>query len=410
MAGTHSITTRIFAIGRKPDDDRDTALQKLLLVLSTLMMAAMAVIWGGIYWLFDARMAAAIPLSYAAVSFISIALFAAIKRYRFFRTSQLAFSLFLPFLLMITLGGYVNSSGVVLWSITSPLGALLFAGKRQATWWFLAFLALVVAGVGFDVALQTPATTLPPFMILFFFVMNIGVCSTVVFVLTVHFVSGKAAALDQIEIERAKSTNLLANILPETIARRLMDQDRPIADRLDDVTILFADIVGFAEFASTRSADNVVTVLDDVFSAFDDLADKHGLEKIKTIGDAYMVAGGLPEPNPDHATAVADFALDALAVLDQKRQDTAFDLSVRMGMHSGSVVAGVIGKRKFSYDIWGNTVNLAVRLEAAGSPGRVLVSKATRDLLHGTHRLDAQGVVAIKGLGRQETFTLQARR
>lgn len=410
MATMRTIAANVAGIGGMPGDDHDTALQKSLLVLSTLMMATLAIVWGGIYWLFDEPLAASIPLGYALVSFLSVTLFAVLKRYRLFRFSQLALSLFLPFFLMMALGGFINSSGVVLWSLTSPLGALLFANKRHALVWFMAFLCLVVLGAVVESSSATVGTNLDPFMIQFFFVMNIGLCSTVIFVLTRYFVVGEATALQQVEVERSKSDNLLANILPTAIAERLLAFDRPIADKLENVTILFADIVGFTKYANSHSPEHVVTLLDDVFSEFDDLADRHGLEKIKTVGDLYMVAGGLPDPRPDHAVAVADFAIEVQAYLAMKRNEPAFDLEIRIGIHSGSVVAGVIGKRKFSYDIWGDSVNLAARLESASSPGRILVSRTTRELIAETHDLERQGVVDVKGIGPQETFLLRSRK
>ena len=398
--------TRAARIGGKPDDEIEVALQKSLLVFSTLMMATLAIAWGSIYWYFDEPWAASIPLSYSLISFLSISVFAVIKRYRFFRFSQLALSLLLPFFLMIALGGFVNSSAVVLWSLTSPLGALLFADKRHALWWFVAFVVLVVLGAAFEVAVTLEENNLPPAIIRFFFVLNIAMTSVVVFVLTTYFVHGKAVALDQVEIERAKSDELLANILPRAIAKRLISYDRPIADRLENVTILFADLVGFTKFANVRSPESVVSLLDHIFSSFDDLADKHGLEKIKTIGDAYMVAGGLPEARPDHAACVADFALEAQELLGGLHAETDFDLSLRIGIHSGSVVAGVIGKRKFSYDIWGDAVNVAARLEVACSPGEILLSRMTRDLLEASHSLKEYGRLDIRGIGHLDTFVL----
>jgi len=405
----YSLFGRVAKIGAQAGDSSAVSLQKTLLVLSTLMMAILAVIWGAVYWLFDEPTAASIPWAYAVISFMSIAVFATAKRYGFFRFSQLLLSLFLPFFLMISLRGFTASSAVVMWSLTSPLGALLFADKRQAIWWFAAFLGLVLLGAISEVVLPSTGNNLPPVMVRVFFVMNIAMSSVVVFVLTTYFVFGKETALDQVKVERARSDGLLANILPDAIAKRLIAHDRPIADRFENVTILFADIVGFTEFSNARSPEEVVALLDDLFSTFDDLADAHGLEKIKTIGDAYMAAAGLPEPRPDHAAAMADFALEALARFKANDYGSTFGLSMRFGIHSGSVVAGIIGKRKFSYDVWGDTVNHAARLEAAAAPNCILLSSDTRSLLGDGFQFGNLGLIDLKGIGREETYSLEAR-
>jgi guanylate cyclase len=198
----------IASIGVDPNDSEDIRLQKTLLVFSSLMMASLSIVWGSIYLAFGERLAASIPLSYTALSYLSIAFFARTRRYEFFRASQLLFPLLLPFLLMLALGGFVNSSAVVLWSLTSPLGALLFAGRRQAVGWFLAYLALVAIGAFLEPFLR-PTNNLPPVMAVIFFVMNIGCTSTVAFVLLQYFVSQKNATLRLLHLEQEKSENLL---------------------------------------------------------------------------------------------------------------------------------------------------------------------------------------------------------
>ena len=406
----HHIAHQIDHLGIRPADHDDVVLQKHLQVRSTLMMAVMGLLWGAIYWFYSEPLAALIPLAYAVISFASLLGLALSLPYPVFRFSQLVLYLLLPFLLMIALGGFIESSAVVLWSLTAPLGALLFADRRQALNWFFAFLCLVAIGAIYELVVPPQPTNLPPFMIRAFFVLNLTMCSWVIYATTTYFVRGKGEALDQVEIERARSDRLLANILPAAIADRLKAQDRPIADRLDNVTILFADIVGFTEFTNTHRPEVVVDLLDRCFTAFDDLADRHGLEKIKTIGDSYMVAGGLPQPDPNHAGAVADFALDVLDYLEQRQTTSDLQISVRVGIHSGSVVAGVIGKRKFSYDIWGDAVNLAARLEAACPSGAILVSESTRELLRDTHRFEDFGPITLKGIGAQSVFLLKSRR
>lgn len=211
----------------------------------------------------------------------------------------------------------------------------------------------------------------------------------------------------QIEHEYQRSERLLENILPAPIAERLKrEPDKIIADDLLQVTILFADIVDFTPRATRMRAPELVSFLNRVFTHFDDLADRHQLEKIKTIGDAYMIAGGMPEPRPDHASAVADMALEMLAVTKQISDEMGETLAVRIGIHTGPAVAGVIGTRKFFYDVWGDTVNTASRLESYGSPGRIQVSKETYEILSGHYTFEERGIIDIKGKGEVQAYYL----
>jgi class 3 adenylate cyclase len=212
-----------------------------------------------------------------------------------------------------------------------------------------------------------------------------------------------------IEHARARSERLLLNVLPEPIARRLKASERYIADRFPEVTVLFGDIVGFTPLSQTLSPEELVAALDGVFSAFDDLAERHGLEKIKTIGDAYMVVGGLPLPRDDHAEAVAEMALEMQRVL-ARHPFAGAALAMRIGIHTGPAVAGVIGKRKFSYDIWGDTVNTASRMESHGIAGGIQVSEATYQRLSARYELEPRGAVQIKGKGEMTTYLLKGRR
>jgi class 3 adenylate cyclase len=211
------------------------------------------------------------------------------------------------------------------------------------------------------------------------------------------------------ELERLHRENerLLLNILPEPIADRLRRGERLIADRFDDVTLLFADIVGFTELSSSMRPDELVAVLNEVFTVFDDLVEEHGLEKVKTIGDAYMVVGGLTDPSPDHPERVARMAValaDRVAGIDAA---SVVGIRFRVGINCGPVVAGVIGKKKFIYDIWGDTVNLASRMESTGVPGRVQVSAAVEERLRARFRLASRGLVEIKGKGFLPTWFLE---
>ncbi len=237
----------------------------------------------------------------------------------------------------------------------------------------------------------------------------IAVIATVLFIVDL-FTSDTARAEARLAEEHARSERLLLNVLPAEISARLKRDDQAIADRFDRVTVLFADIVGFTELSQTLPADELVKMLNTIFSAFDDLAEKLGLEKIKTIGDCYMVAAGLPTPRADHAAAIARMALgmrDAVASINAER---GYALRVRIGLHTGAVVAGVIGKRKFIYDLWGDTVNTASRMESSGVPGEIQVTRAARDELGDAFDFEPRGAIHVKGKGEMETFFLKGER
>jgi len=206
--------------------------------------------------------------------------------------------------------------------------------------------------------------------------------------------------------EKATSERLLLNVLPGPIADRLKTGESLIVDRFDAVSVLFADIVGFTTVASKTTPEALVTMLNELFSMFDKLAEKHGLEKIKTIGDAYMVVAGIPQPVADHAVAIAHMALDMIAGITEYAKRMGSSLTIRVGIHTGSVVAGVIGTKKFIYDLWGDTVNTASRMESTGVPGRIQVSEATYQLLRDLFELEERGPIEVKGKGQMSVYLL----
>jgi adenylate cyclase len=214
---------------------------------------------------------------------------------------------------------------------------------------------------------------------------------------------------DELSQEQAKTEQLLLNILPRKIALRLKAGEEHIADAFPNVSVLFADMVGFTAMSRTMTPSALVEVLGDLFSRFDLITEKHGLEKIKTIGDCYMLAGGVPEPSDDHAHAVMDAALEMCSALEEMRERTGGALRMRIGVHSGPIVAGVIGLRKFTYDLWGDTVNVASRMESTGQPGRIHVSAITADLIRKDFQLESRGSIEVKSLGQVETFFVNGR-
>jgi class 3 adenylate cyclase len=225
----------------------------------------------------------------------------------------------------------------------------------------------------------------------------------------VHSRRGLRRAYRLLEAERARSEGLLRNMLPEAIAERLKRRQGVIADAFGQVTVLFADIVDFTEHAARTPPEATVTLLNELFSQFDELTETRGLEKIKTVGDAYMVAGGLPDPMPDHTGAVADLALELLRVAAGRSLPDGRPVRLRIGLDSGPVVAGVIGRRKFSYDLWGDTVNTASRMQTSGVPGCIQVTERTRALLGDRYLFQERGRIQVKGKGTMRTYFLSGR-
>ena len=356
------------------------------------MLAGVA--WGAMYLVLGQPLAAAIPSSYAVVSLLSVLHFGRTGRYRFFCASQLALILLLPFFLMLTLGGFVSGSSVVLWSIICPLGALLFDRPDRAPLWFAAFLAvLVLSGV------------LQPFLppnagmsgwTTFFFVINLIGVGSIVFLMISYFVGQK-------NVFQERSEALLLNVLPKEIAAILKNEQRTIAEQYAGASILFADVVNFTPLSAQMTAVELVEMLNEVFSHFDTLVEKYGLEKIKTIGDCYMVAAGVPRPRVDHAQVLARLALDIHDYV-ARREFRQRRIAFRIGLNSGPVVAGVIGRRKFIYDLWGDAVNTASRMESQGESGTIQITEATYELIKEHFHCEPRGTVNVKGKGEMKIW------
>jgi len=232
-----------------------------------------------------------------------------------------------------------------------------------------------------------------------------GICNLSVF-LYERLQRAEFRALKELEQEQAKSEKLLLNILPEAVARQLKQDQRTIAENFAEVTVLFADIVGFTELSAGVPPADMVRLLNQIFSQFDYLAEQHGLEKIKTIGDSYMVVGGLPLERADHLEAIANMALDMQEAIAKVQTPHQTPFRMRIGINTGPVIAGVIGVKKFIYDLWGDTVNTASRMESHGVPGSIQVTQAVYDRLNYRYRFLERGSIYVKGKGQMMTYFL----
>jgi guanylate cyclase len=313
--------------------------------------------------------------------------------------AQIICIIYITALIQWSIGGLFDSGFVMAWAFCGPITALMFLSRKQAIFWFVIYMLNIAITVIFNDYFTAYGLEVTSNTKVLFFVMNLGTSSLVVFTFAHYFVGNTIR-------EKEKVNKLLLNILPKTIARKLKDNRGVIADRHDQVSVLFADIVGFTEFSSKHPVNYVVSTLDKIFILFDDLTDKYELEKIKTIGDAYMVASGLPLPSKNHAKTIALFAIDMLKTLNELAIKEKVDITIRIGIHSGPVVAGVIGKSKFVYDLWGDTVNVASRMESSGKSGYIQVSKDTYEILKGDFDFSDENTLDIKGRGEMVGYYL----
>ena len=386
----------IARIGSDPNDDDDIRLQKSLLVVCAIPFIIAGAAWGIMYILFNEPLAGAIPLSYSIISLFSVIHFGRTRQYQFFRFSQLALILLLPFFLMVALGGFINGSAVVLWSLICPLGAMLFDEPRHASRWFLAFVSLVALS-GFLQPYARFSNNLSPQLIIFFFAMNLIAVGSLVFMMLYYFVSQK-------NMFQQKSETLLLNILPKEIAAILKNESRTIADHYNDASVLFADMVGFTPLSAQLPPVEMVELLNEAFSFFDSLLDKYDVEKIRTIGDSYMAVSGVPRRRTDHAQVLVRMALEMRDYIATHTFRNGQRVNFRIGINSGSMIAGVIGRRKFVYDVWGDAVNIASRMESHGLGGAVQITQTTYELIKDEFVCEPRGTVSVKGKGEMEVW------
>jgi guanylate cyclase len=397
------VGVRLARAGSRPADRPDERLKKQALVMTSVTISVAALAWGAMYLWLGRPIAAAVPLSYTVLSAVGLVYFARSGNFGPYRLSQITAMLVLPFLLQWAVGGFVNSGAVMVWAFTGPLAALVLYSPRQAVIFFAGFLVLTIISGLIDPVLAASAAPMPSELRLLFFVLDLGAVAAVVYAVLQFFVAQREQA--QLETDR-----LLHNILPVPVADRLIGGESRIADDYAGVTVVFADVAGFTPLARDLTATQVIDLLDGLFSAWDGLADRFGLEKIKTIGDAYMAVAGAPVARADHVRAAADMALAMLTETANVAKELNRALEVRVGMHTGPAMAGVIGKRKFFYDIWGDAVNVASRMETSGQPGRIHVSAAVEAALRGEYLFEERGTIDVKGLGEMRTYFLLGQR
>jgi class 3 adenylate cyclase len=413
---------RLQNAGIDPDDSEELRLNKSLLMLATGLASIGIMLWVAIYSILGPQFSTTAPFAFQLLLAGNMLFYIKSRNFDFFRVSQLGLLLFLPFIAQWLGGTIISTSGVSLWGLLAPIGALLCIGVRQSVGWFIAWVVLTAVSGAVDLylvdySLVAQRTAVPVRTTLVFFTLNFISVATIIYMLLRLSIAERRkaqksleAAHLQIQIEQERSEKLLLNILPGAVADRLKNSDKTIADGFADVTVMFADIVNFTHVAANMSPSQVFAMLNRIFSAFDELAEQYGLEKIKTIGDAYMVAGGLNEDIDDYAAAIADMAIAMRDLLRRDFSVNASHLEVRIGIGTGPIVAGVLGKKKFIYDVWGDTVNIASRITTEGVPGMIQCDTTTYNRLLPKFDFHEPQTIYLKGKGNMTVYRLVGRK
>jgi guanylate cyclase len=399
-APTDSLVQRALSLAVVEGDSRETAQVKRL--ITGAMWFSLLFPWPIVAQLLaEGAPLAALAVFMSFVSTTAVLIVIWLRPSWFFGIFHLVVASNLAVSVAMTLlfGGLLPSGVNFIWAITLTMGAVVvYADRRATAWLVVAIVALIASSAAATVIeplYENPDAELSAVIVL-------SLVMTFVFFVFLYYMKQRAA-LQQL------SDGLLLNILPGPIAERLKNSNDTIADEYDSSSILFADVAEFTPMSAEMTPTDLVSLLDEVFSDFDDLVDACGLEKIKTIGDAYMVASGIPTPRPDHAKALCDLALD-MQELVRSRTYGDRHLEFRIGVSSGPVVAGVIGSKKFSYDLWGDSVNTASRMESFGQAGRIQITEATMSLIDDDFICEPGGIVEVKGKGPMSVWFVEGRR
>jgi len=396
---------------------QEDKLRKDLLIFACAFMNLAVVLWLAIYWLMGLRYSTTVPLLYQLISVASLGHFLKTKNFGLFRFVQLSLFLFAPFIMQWSIGSSVTASGVMLWALLAPIGALVVSGWRDSIPWFIAYMVMTVISGFFDYYLGSGSDSgVAMKTIGLFFALNFAAMSSIIYFLLRYFVLERDKITDQLDQqhqllaeEQNKSERVLLNVLPGSIARRLKDHHGLIADGHADVTVMFADLVNFTQLTESLSPEQMVGLLNTIFSGFDQLCEKYGVEKIKTIGDAYMAVGGLNRDNSNYTNDIADMALEMRDFVIKHPDLSRFKLDIHCGIATGPVVAGVIGTKRFIYDLWGDTVNVASRLTDEAFEGVIQVDKVTYNRIRHQYAFEPPATITVKGKGEMVMYRLTAR-
>lgn len=395
--GLGALVDRLLAIADEPADDDDLRLRKRFGVAAGYIsvVAPLTVIQAA------TQQAIAVPLglSLSLLSVVNLVLLARSRRLERYVVVLLSAGTAFTLVAIVMSGGAMAAGASMFWAFLAPVYAMLALGPRRATVWLVVFLLALALIVVADPIVRAAVQPFPYPTRLIQYAISVAGPATIIFLLFRYSDLQRRKA-------QARSDELLFNAIPVSIAARLKHANERIADAYAETTVLFSDLAGFTPWAQRTDPDVVVAFLDDLFSRFDELAAAGGVEKIKTIGDSYMAVAGAPVARPDHADAAMALARGMLRALAEARVLAAPELEMRIGLASGPVVGGVIGTRRILFDLWGDTVNLASRMESAGAPGRIQVAPSTWELLRDRLAFEEREPIEVKGLGRMITYLL----
>jgi len=389
------------------DEGDEQRVKHLLILACSALGVPQLCVWGGFYLYFGHTLPGMVMLAYAAA--VAAGLAVVCVRFDYVNIfNNLVLTLIFAVNVGISFyeGGLVASNGQFVWAFLAPMGMLIVSTRLIASFWMLGFnLAVIALAAVPSVRFVSP---LPPAFGQMLCALNVVCVASFALYAMSYYVLKKDAFYALLKEEEAKSELLLLNVLPKSIAAELKAGGRRVARKYDDATILFLDLVGFTQMTAAMDPGETVDMLNTIFIDFDRLADEWGVEKIKTIGDCYMAAAGVPDPRPDHARAAVTLALALGKSLERFSLSFGRPLDFRAGVHSGPVSAGVIGLRKFAFDVWGDTVNTASRMESHGVPGRVQISGATYRRVCADFECEPRGLIEVKGKGPIEAWFVVA--
>lgn len=367
------------------------------MVATMLIGAPILLVWAFVYLYFSEKGAFIGFTTYAIVDLLLVALIS-IKRMRatWVRNFYLGFHLAANLFIALSLGGIANSTGMIFFALIAPF-SMITQPTRQFLIWLSATIGLAILVVALQPFLRS-SNNVPFGVSTIFWGINLVNFSIILYWNLRALLRQRDTALEMLQVEQRKAENLLLNILPPEIAQVLKNENRTIADQIENASVLFADVVNFTPMSASMTATELVELLNEVYSHFDMLVEKYSLEKIKTIGDCYMVAAGVPRRRADHAVVITQLALE-LRDYVSLHEIHGHQLQFRIGINSGSVVAGVIGRKKFAYDLWGDTVNTASRMESHGLGGLIQITEDTYNLIKNDFKCEARGKVNVKGKG-----------
>jgi guanylate cyclase len=387
-----------------PEDTESIRIRKTTIALVTMAIIPINLAWTVSFFSLGLNTVAGINLATGMMFSAAIVFLFRTKKFGTYLNIMIFIAMIYSVGLHISLGGIVNSGVSFAVALLGPLAASILLNRRNTFTWAFVYVIAFTLLLALDEEIVIAAPELPA---------NFGIINGFfgIAFLTFMSITMTLYLVRQLEIAQEQADGLLFNMLPRKVAARLKKKSETIADGYESASILFADIVGFTSLTDELNPAEMIDLLNMIYSHFDSLVEKHGVEKIRTIGDNYMVAAGVPSPRPDHAHALAYLALDMLEFCENLEPVPVGDkpLSFRIGINSGSLVAGVIGSKRFQYDIWGDAVNVASRMESHGLPGKIQVTKATHDLIEGDFVFTPRGPITVKGKGEMQTWFLEGK-